>query len=68
LFGDLGYGWGGSVIAAVAIVVGIPGPWIIMIYGARLRRASRFTANVMMDEEHASDPGSSGYPRKGVSP
>ena len=42
LFGRLGYGLGGSVIAVIAIVLGIPAPWIIWLYGSRLRGQSRF--------------------------
>src|SRR5690349_8243045 len=51
LFGNLGYGWGGSVVAGAAVVVGIPAPWIMMIYGQRLRRTSRFTPAAVTDEE-----------------
>ncbi|KAK0616920.1 major facilitator superfamily transporter [Immersiella caudata] len=42
LFGNLGYGVGGSVIGVVAIVVGVPAPWIIWFYGPRMRGASQF--------------------------
>jgi hypothetical protein len=42
LFGSLGYGLGGSVLGLIAIVVGIPGPWVIWLFGQRLRGASRF--------------------------
>ncbi|KAK1753940.1 transporter mfs1 [Echria macrotheca] len=41
LFGNLGYGLGGSLLAGVAGLVGIPAPVIIWFYGERLRRASR---------------------------
>ncbi|KAI1869855.1 uncharacterized protein JN550_005445 [Neoarthrinium moseri] len=43
LFGNLGYGWGGSVLVLVAIVIGIPAPLLFWKYGARLRRSSRFS-------------------------
>ncbi|KAK5654885.1 hypothetical protein OQA88_6923 [Cercophora sp. LCS_1] len=42
LFGTLGYGWGGSVLGLLAVVLGIPAPWIIWFWGAKLRGASRF--------------------------
>jgi len=42
LFGSLGYGVGGSVLAILAIVIGIPAPLIVWFFGARLRGASRF--------------------------
>ncbi|OLN90000.1 putative transporter C1529.01-like protein 9, partial [Colletotrichum chlorophyti] len=42
LFGRLGYGLGGSVLAIVAVVVGIPAPLLLWFYGKRLRTMSRF--------------------------
>lgn len=44
LFGTLGYGRGGSVLGAVAVVIGIPAPWVIWFWGGRLRGASRFAS------------------------
>jgi len=41
LFGSLGYGWGGSVIALIAVVIGIPTPILLWVFGARLRKRSR---------------------------
>ena len=34
----LGYGWTGTVLGGVAIVIGIPGPIILWYYGPRLRK------------------------------
>ncbi|KZL80137.1 mfs multidrug transporter [Colletotrichum incanum] len=45
LFGNLGYGWGGSVLAIVAVVVGVPGPLFLWKFGQRLRSCSRFGAS-----------------------
>ncbi|TDZ16736.1 Efflux pump vrtL [Colletotrichum orbiculare MAFF 240422] len=42
LFGNLGYGWGGSLLGAIAVVVGVPAPLLLWVYGGRLRAASRF--------------------------
>ncbi|KAK6220748.1 hypothetical protein LQW54_001940 [Pestalotiopsis sp. IQ-011] len=42
LFRSLGYGWGGSVLVLVAVVVGVPAPLIFWKFGAALRRTSRF--------------------------
>ncbi|KAK2007234.1 major facilitator superfamily transporter [Colletotrichum eremochloae] len=42
LFGNLGYGWGGSVLAIVAVVVGVPAPLLLWKFGKKLRTKSRF--------------------------
>ena len=39
LFSKIGYGWGGSVLALIALVV-LPAPFILYAYGDRLRRRS----------------------------
>jgi hypothetical protein len=44
LFGKLGYGWGGSVLGLIAVVLGIPAPWIIWFFGPKLRGVSRYAA------------------------
>ncbi|KAK0702160.1 MFS multidrug transporter [Lasiosphaeris hirsuta] len=44
LFGQLGYGWGGSVVGLASVVLGIPAPWVIWVYGRRLRQSGRFTS------------------------
>ncbi|EQB58231.1 hypothetical protein CGLO_01546 [Colletotrichum gloeosporioides Cg-14] len=43
LFGKLGYGLGGSLLAAIAVVIGIPAPILLWVFGARLRGMSRFS-------------------------
>lgn len=40
MFDSLGYGWTGTLLAFVSIVLGIPGPIILWYYGERLRRAA----------------------------
>ncbi|KAF3023050.1 hypothetical protein E8E14_012377 [Neopestalotiopsis sp. 37M] len=42
LFKSLGYGWGGSVLVLVAVVVGVPAPLLFWKFGAKLRQTSRF--------------------------
>ncbi len=42
LFGSLGYGWGGTVLGLVAVVVGVPAPIIVWYLGPKMRGASRF--------------------------
>lgn len=44
LYDNLGYGWGNSVLAFVALAIGIPAPWLFWHYGARLRAKSRYAA------------------------
>lgn len=40
----LGYGWGGTLLGCLAIVLGIPGPFLMWRYGQKLRSMSRFAA------------------------
>ena len=44
LYGALGCGCGNTLLAGVAIVLGIPAPWIFWHYGARLRAKSQYAA------------------------
>ncbi|KAH7125630.1 major facilitator superfamily domain-containing protein [Dendryphion nanum] len=37
LYNALGYGWGNSTIAFVSLIFGIPAPWLLFKFGARLR-------------------------------
>lgn len=37
LYRSLGYGWGNSTIAFVFLALGVPGPFILWVWGARLR-------------------------------
>ncbi|TFY63511.1 hypothetical protein EVJ58_g3220 [Rhodofomes roseus] len=42
MYNALGYGKGDSILAAVAIVVGCPAPWLFWTYGERIRAASKY--------------------------
>ncbi|KAG5987547.1 hypothetical protein E4U54_004942 [Claviceps lovelessii] len=44
LYDRLGYGWGGTVLAAVSVVVGWPAPFLLWKYGAALRARSKMSA------------------------
>ncbi|KAJ5249109.1 MFS multidrug transporter [Penicillium chermesinum] len=44
LFQALKYGWGNSVLAFIAIGIGVPAPALLWVYGQRLRAASPFAA------------------------
>ncbi|KAF8430462.1 MFS polyamine transporter [Boletus edulis BED1] len=41
MYSALGYGKGDTVLAAVAIVIGCPAPWVFWRFGERIRNASR---------------------------
>ncbi|PWN44780.1 MFS general substrate transporter [Ceraceosorus guamensis] len=47
LFGDLGYGVGGTIIAVLAAVLGIPSPFLFWKYGPRLRAASNYARDAV---------------------
>lgn len=42
MYERLGYGWGNTVLAFIAAVVGIPAPFLLFKYGAVLRQKSRY--------------------------
>ncbi|EIN05407.1 MFS general substrate transporter [Punctularia strigosozonata HHB-11173 SS5] len=42
MYKALGYGKGDSILAAAAIVIGCPAPWLFWIYGERIRKASKY--------------------------
>ncbi|KZF20969.1 MFS general substrate transporter [Xylona heveae TC161] len=44
LYRALGYGWTSSLLAAVAILVGLPAPMLLNAWGPRLRRLSPYAA------------------------
>lgn len=44
MYHALGYGKGDTILAAFAIVVGCPAPWLFWKYGARIRAKSRYAA------------------------
>ncbi|KAL4781127.1 major facilitator superfamily transporter [Aspergillus varians] len=41
LYDRLGYGWGNSMLAFIMIGFGVPAPFLVWIYGARLREIGR---------------------------
>lgn len=41
LYETLDYGWGNTLLAAVAVFWGVPMPWVLWKYGARLRARGR---------------------------
>lgn len=44
LWAKLGYGWGGTLLGLLGVVLGIPGPFLMWRYGEKLRSMSRFAA------------------------
>ncbi|KAJ3838122.1 MFS general substrate transporter [Lentinula raphanica] len=44
MFGNLGYGWGNSILALICLVIGCPAPFIFYRYGPRLRAWSKATS------------------------
>ena len=44
LYGRLGYGWGGSLLAFVAFGLGVPAPLLMWRFGAGLRARSLYAA------------------------
>ncbi|KAI9572551.1 MFS general substrate transporter [Boletus coccyginus] len=42
MYSALGFGKGDTVLAAVAVVIGCPAPWIFWRFGERIRNASRY--------------------------
>ena len=44
LYGALGYGWGNSLLAFIAIGIGVPAPWLFWTYGGKLRAKSQYAA------------------------
>lgn len=43
LYQSLGYGWGNSVLAILAVVIGVPAPFFLWFYGPSLRRKSEYS-------------------------
>jgi hypothetical protein len=37
LYNTLNYGWGNTLLVIIAIILGLPMPWILWKYGAKLR-------------------------------
>lgn len=44
MYAKLGFGWGDTLLALVAIVVGCPAPWLFWKYGEKIRSGSRYAA------------------------
>lgn len=44
MYDALGYGWGNSLLAFVALALGVPAPFLLWKYGAALRARSKFAA------------------------
>jgi len=44
MYDRLGYGWGNSLLGFIAIGLGLPAPFLLWKYGARLRERSTFAA------------------------
>ncbi|KAH9942895.1 MFS polyamine transporter [Amylocystis lapponica] len=42
MYNALGYGKGDTILAAFAIVIGCPAPWLFWHFGERIRQASRY--------------------------
>ncbi|KAJ6585510.1 MFS polyamine transporter [Mycena capillaripes] len=47
MFAKLGYGKADTVLAAIAIVIGCPAPWLLWNYGKQIRSRSRFAKQAM---------------------
>lgn len=44
MYKALGYGWGDTLLALVAIVIGCPAPFLFWIYGERIRKSSKYAS------------------------
>lgn len=44
MYNKLGYGWGNSLLAFLAICLGIPAPFLLWKYGPVLRNQSKYAA------------------------
>lgn len=44
LYQSLGFGWGNSLMAFIAIAIGGPAPYIFWRHGAKLRARSKYAA------------------------
>ncbi|KAJ9133807.1 Mfs multidrug [Pleurostoma richardsiae] len=42
MYSSLGYGWANSVLALVALCIGLPAPFLLWLYGPVLRKQSRY--------------------------
>jgi hypothetical protein len=44
MYDALGYGWGNSVLAFIALAVGVPAPILLWYFGPKLRARSKFAS------------------------
>ncbi|KAF4896219.1 Efflux pump vrtL [Colletotrichum fructicola] len=44
LYHRLDYGWGNTLLALIAVGIGLPGPILLWVFGERLRKRSQFAA------------------------
>lgn len=44
----LGYGWEGTLLGGIAIVLGVPTPFLLWKYGASIRKRSSFCAGTVV--------------------
>jgi len=42
MYDALGYGKGDTILAAFAIAIGCPAPWLFWYFGERIRKASKY--------------------------
>jgi MFS family permease len=49
MYSALGFGWGNSILAFVAISIGLPAPLLIWKFGKRLRASSRYASSLRAD-------------------
>ncbi|TFY72790.1 hypothetical protein EVG20_g202 [Dentipellis fragilis] len=47
MYKALGFGKGDTILAAAAIAIGCPAPWIFWFYGERIRKMSRFSPTLV---------------------
>ncbi|TEB30734.1 MFS polyamine transporter [Coprinellus micaceus] len=50
MYAKLGYGKGNTILAAFAVALGCPAPWLFWTYGKRIREASRYAAKQKVKE------------------
>ncbi|KAL2857218.1 major facilitator superfamily domain-containing protein [Aspergillus pseudoustus] len=41
MYDVMGYGWGNSTVAFITILIGVAGPWVLWVFGERLRGKAR---------------------------
>ncbi|KAH8690673.1 major facilitator superfamily domain-containing protein [Talaromyces proteolyticus] len=59
MYNMLGYGWGNSLLAFVALAIGLPAPFLLWRYGDALRARSKFAAGdaTVVYSKHGIDLG-----------